>query len=197
MDAEAQVFTFWQKTLADNEYYDKFKDLVSIVEWLGSNLEVQNGWVETILQEIAADPDIPTAQERAQARERAKDEYLAVMFLVKSDSQRYGALIHDIKNKFTRGSDTCQAMISAAYGYIVNYHPAKGPRTCNDDGRLAFYNEGDNPAGHECSGRRRGGGRWSSGGCGGQGGRGLVGGQPSNEIPICIDKKKKTMMDSS
>lgn len=74
MDAEAQVFTFWQKTLADNEYYDKFKDLVSIVEWLGSNLEVQNGRVETILQEIAADPDIPTAQERAQARERAKDE---------------------------------------------------------------------------------------------------------------------------
>jgi hypothetical protein len=47
------------------------------------------------------------------------------MFLVKSDSQRYGALIHDIKNKFTRGSDTCPAMISAAYGYIVNYHPAK------------------------------------------------------------------------
>ncbi len=47
---------------------------MSIVEWLGSNLEVQNGRVETILQEIAADPDIPTAQERAQARERAKDE---------------------------------------------------------------------------------------------------------------------------
>jgi hypothetical protein len=37
MDAEAQVFGFRQKTLADNEYYDKVKDLVSIMERLGTS----------------------------------------------------------------------------------------------------------------------------------------------------------------
>jgi thiamine monophosphate synthase len=41
LDAEAQVFVFRQKALADNEYYDKFKDLVSIAEHLGSNIGVQ------------------------------------------------------------------------------------------------------------------------------------------------------------
>jgi hypothetical protein len=32
MDAKVQVYAFEQKTLADNKYYDKFKDLVSIAE---------------------------------------------------------------------------------------------------------------------------------------------------------------------
>jgi hypothetical protein len=41
MDAEAQVFAFQQKSLADNKYYDKFKDLVSIAECLGSNIGMQ------------------------------------------------------------------------------------------------------------------------------------------------------------
>jgi hypothetical protein len=63
MDAEAQVFAFRQKTLADNEYYDKFRDLVSITEWLGSNIGIQSDQVQTILQQIAADPDIPTEPE--------------------------------------------------------------------------------------------------------------------------------------
>jgi hypothetical protein len=87
MEAESQVFSFRQKTLANNEYYDKFKDLVSIAERLGSNIGVQPDRVQAILQQIAADPDIPTEQERAQAREQAKDEYLAVMFLTNSDRQ--------------------------------------------------------------------------------------------------------------
>jgi heptaprenylglyceryl phosphate synthase len=111
MDAEAPVFSFQQKTLANNKYYNKFKDLVSIAKWLGSNLGVQNALVETILEEIAADPDIPMVQERAQARVRAKDEYLAVMFLVNSDSQQYGALVCNIKNEYTRGSNTYPATL--------------------------------------------------------------------------------------
>jgi hypothetical protein len=85
MDAEAQVFGFRQKNLADNEYYDKFKDLVSIAERLGSDIGAQTDRVNTILQSIAADPDIPTELERRQAHEQAKDEYLAVMFLMNSD----------------------------------------------------------------------------------------------------------------
>jgi hypothetical protein len=79
------VFGFRQKNLTDNEYYDKFKDLVSIAERLGSDIGAQTDRVNTILQLIAADPDILTELERHQAHEQAKDEYLAVMFLMNSD----------------------------------------------------------------------------------------------------------------
>jgi hypothetical protein len=42
MEAEAQVYAFHQCALANNEYYDKFKDLVSNAEWLGSNIGVHS-----------------------------------------------------------------------------------------------------------------------------------------------------------
>jgi hypothetical protein len=73
MDAEAQIYGFRKKNLANNEYYDKFKDLVTIAKCLGSNIGAQTDRVEAILQTIAADPDVPTEAEQAQAQDQAKD----------------------------------------------------------------------------------------------------------------------------
>jgi hypothetical protein len=147
LDVEAQVFAFRQKALADNEYYNKFKDLVSIAERLGSNIGVQPDRVQAILEEIAVDRDLPMEWERAQASEQAKDEYLAVMFLMNSDRQHYGNLIRDIENEYTRGSDTYPATLSTtAYDYIVNYRPANRSRT-NNEGGLSFYNEDEDTLG--------------------------------------------------
>jgi hypothetical protein len=70
---------------------------------LGSNLRVQPDHVQTFLQHIVADPDIPIEAERAQAHVQVKDEYLAVMFLVNSNRQCYGSLVRDIKNEYTQG----------------------------------------------------------------------------------------------
>jgi hypothetical protein len=98
---------------------------------LGSNLRVQPDHVQTFLQNILADPDIPTKAERAQACEQAKNEYLAVMYLVNSNRQYYGSLIRGIKNEYTQGSDTYPTTLNAVYNYIANYQPAKGSRTKN------------------------------------------------------------------
>ena len=38
LEAEAQVYSFKQKTLANNEYYKKFKDLVTNTDRLGSTI---------------------------------------------------------------------------------------------------------------------------------------------------------------
>ena len=200
MDAEAQVFSFRQKNLADNEYYDKFKDLVSIAERLGSNIGAQADRVNAILQEIAADPDIPTEPERRQAREQAKDEYLAVMFLVNSDRQCYGSLVRDIENEYTRGADTYPMTLSTAYDYIVNYRPAKSSSNV-DEGGLAFYTrDGDDSSGRGCGGGRgRGSGRGQNTGRG-RGGRGRGSARRAMRSPtkiICMDRTKQTMMTLS
>jgi hypothetical protein len=113
-----------------------------------------------------------------------KDKYLAMMFLVNSDRQRYGSLICDIKNKYTRGSDTYPTTLSMAYDYIVNYRLAK---TCDNNideqGGVAFYtrgNEDDLP--------RSSRGRGRNGGCEqvtgkGPGRHGHGSRQQSNKIP--------------
>jgi hypothetical protein len=85
LDAETQVYAFKQQHLANNKYYEKFKDLVTNAERLGSDIGAHADCTDGILDEIAADPDMPIDGEREQARDRAKDRFLAVMFLVNSD----------------------------------------------------------------------------------------------------------------
>jgi hypothetical protein len=97
---------------------------------LGSEIGAHSDWTDGILDKIAADPDMPTDDgEKEQAHERAKDQFLAVMFLVNSNRARYGSLVRDIENKYTRGSDTYPATLSAAYDYLVNYRVDKTSNT--------------------------------------------------------------------
>ena len=85
LDAEVQVYGFKQKNLPNNKYYEKFKDLVTNADHLGSDIGVHSDQVETILHGIMADPDAPTAAECEQAQDITKDQYLAVMFLLNCD----------------------------------------------------------------------------------------------------------------
>jgi hypothetical protein len=184
MEAEAQVYAFRQRALANNEYYDKFKDLVSNAERLGSNIGNHTSRVDAILQaipEIAAGGREATEAERTQAQETVKDQYLAVMFLINSDKKRYGALVQDIENEYTRGSDTYPTSLSAAYDYIVNYRTNKNTNTEIDEGGVAFYTRDyDDNSARGRGGRGHGGGRGSGGRGRGRGGR--QANQP-NEIP--------------
>jgi uncharacterized membrane protein YgcG len=191
LDAETQVYTFRQRHLANNEYYEKFKDLITNAERLGSDIGAHTDRVDAILEELAVDPDMPTEGEREQARERAKDQFLAVMFLINSDRGRFGTLVRDVENEYTRGSDTYPSTLSAAYDYLVNYRggDSRGSHDPHESG-LSYYTTGDD---EEEAGRGRGGrggrgrgrgsgrGRGGGGGRGGGRGQGTGGGTPADE----------------
>jgi hypothetical protein len=115
------------------------------------------------IQDIVLDPDFPTDVEMKHAMERDKDEYLAVMFLMNSDANQFGDLVHGIeKNDYTCGLDTYPATLSAAYDYLVNHQTAPKPNQSNTNPELSFYNE--DGTGH---GQGRGGrcGGWCGAGC--------------------------------
>jgi hypothetical protein len=101
LDTEMQVCTFKQRSLANNQYYEKFKDLVTNAERVGSDFGAHSNRTKAILEEIATDPDLPTDAEREQARDQAKDQFLAMMFLVNSDRAWYGSLVCDFENEYT------------------------------------------------------------------------------------------------
>jgi hypothetical protein len=127
--------------------------------------------IDGILDEIAADPDVPTNEEKEQARDRAKDQFLAVMFLVNSDRAQYGSLVRDIENEYTRGSDTYPTTLSAAYDYLMNYRVDKTSNTHDpDESGLSYYTEDDLGRGQGRGGR--GSGRGTGRGRGNHGGRG-------------------------
>jgi hypothetical protein len=64
LDAQTQVYAFKQQSLANNEYYKKFKDQVTKAERLGSDIGAHSDRTEAILEEIAANPDLPTNAKR-------------------------------------------------------------------------------------------------------------------------------------
>jgi hypothetical protein len=127
--------------VANNDNYKKFKDLVTIAKQLGSNIGVHSDCVNLVLQDIAVDPDMLMEGEMEHAKERAKDEYPVVMFLVNSDLNQYRDLVHGIENDYIRGLDTYPATLSAAYDYLVNYWPAGKMNPYDADPELSFYNE--------------------------------------------------------
>jgi hypothetical protein len=67
LDAKTQVYAFKQRNLANNEYYETFKDLVTNAEQLGSDIGAHSDRTDGILDKIAADPDVPTDGEKEQA----------------------------------------------------------------------------------------------------------------------------------
>jgi hypothetical protein len=64
---------------------------------LGAKIGVMQNQVQ---QELEAN----AINEREQAEMTVQDRYLAVVFLLNSDKNRYGALIWDIENDYTRGT---------------------------------------------------------------------------------------------
>ena len=89
------------------------------------------------------DPDVPTVVEHATAHNTAKDEYLAICFLMNSNKRRYGGLIRDIENEHTRGTNTYPDTLTRAYDYLVNFKTSRLSNNDQDEGGLAFYNEDD------------------------------------------------------
>jgi hypothetical protein len=92
--AANHVLNFKQEQhMPNHEYYDRFKDLVASADWLGAKVGVLPNQVKVELANIAIDADNPTDEECEQAEAMVQDWYLAVVFLLNSDLQRYGGLI--------------------------------------------------------------------------------------------------------
>ncbi len=87
--------------MTDHQYFDKFKDLINTTWRLGSAIGMEKKQVDEILVRICIDSKQVWPSEKKRAREEAKQQYIALMFLMHSNKRRYGDLINDIENKFT------------------------------------------------------------------------------------------------
>ena len=182
IDAETTLMRFRQsERMSNSDYLEKLRDLVEVYEHLGGEPGTSKARVDSLL----IDPDLADDDERQQAKIKARDEYIAVLLLTKSDPKRYGLLVTDMENAYTRGQDGYPTTVSGAYDMLVNYrNPNQVLWMQNQDTRIAFAQDGQDPEdansnashlhtyqqrGYGRSGRGKHGGR--EGGCGrGRGG---------------------------
>ena len=140
IEAETTLMRFRQsERMSNSDYLEKLRDLVEVYEHLGGEPGTSKARVDSFL----IDPDLADDDERQEAKVKARDEYIAVLLLTKSDPKRYGPLVTDVENAYTRGQNGYPTTVSGAYDMLVNYkNPNQALRMQNQDTGIAFAHDG-------------------------------------------------------
>jgi hypothetical protein len=163
LDAQTKLLTLCQSSRMSNaEYLRSFCGLVDALEYLGGEIGVEESRITSYLQAQQQDPD--DSDMWAAAKAAVREQFLGAMFIVKSDSKRYGALIATLQNDFISGHNCYPQTINAAYNMLVNYvNPNRDRALDLQDGGLSYMATEDEETTHE-HGRGCGQGRWNRGG---------------------------------
>ena len=117
-EAEADLIRFRQTDkMSNSDYLEKFKGLISVYEHCGGEPGVTGARIKSF--QDPTEPDTDKAEREARAK--ARNEYIAVSFLLKSDPKRYAQLVRDLQNDYTRGISGYPGTLTEAYDILVNY----------------------------------------------------------------------------
>ena len=91
------------------------------------------------------DPNTTTHDEIALAKEKAGEEFEAILFLSKANSKEYGSLLIDLYNHFAGDDNQYPETLNEAYDRLVNYiNPLRGHATmASQESGMAFLTEDD------------------------------------------------------
>ena len=164
--AEHDFYHFRQRDLSVSEYYNKFKDLITTLEQLGGDVGGYDKFIVQVMDELDLEGEDGTVEAERVCRQR----YHARLFILKSDKRRFGNLVADLENSYTRGVKQWPDTLTKAREMLQKYRPITNVSTSSEDETgLTFLNKEkagntsanseDNPktdAGMQRAGRGRG-----------------------------------------
>ena len=154
-EAVERLMMFKQGSRMSNaRYLERFKELVEIVDHFGIPLGAAEDTLVAIIQETANDPLDPTEEEMRDAKKIANERFYSIMFLRHADRARYGNLVADLENAFTRGNDEFPKTMTSAFDYLINYRPYKSAGTSKNTDGMTFLTD-QAPDGNEAVNRPR------------------------------------------
>ena len=103
--------------MSNSDYLEKLRDLVEVYEHLSGEPGISKARIDSLL----IDPELADNDDRQDAKTKAREEYLAVLLLTKSDPKRYGSLVTNVENVYTRGQNGYPTTVSGAYDMLINY----------------------------------------------------------------------------
>jgi hypothetical protein len=78
-----------------------------------------------------------TTEQKIEASQIARDKHLAVAYIATSDKTRYGKLLEDLENDFSKGTNNYPVNVTSTYNLVVNYK-----NYLKTGGHLINYTEG-------------------------------------------------------
>ena len=87
--------------MSNSYYLEKFNGLEELFEYFGE----EPGTSQSHISAPIEDTEDSNEEEIKIARNQSQESYLAILLIIRSDPNRYGEIIADIKNGFTRNID--------------------------------------------------------------------------------------------
>ena len=133
---------------SNNEHYDKFNNIVSVLDSYGIKLGQEAMLLD--VDEIYLNLDASEKEKAIHitvAHARNKERFSAFCFLSKADDDRYRALKNELENDFTKGADWYPKTMTNALYLLTNYkrdHKKKAQHDNPDDSTVSFAQNGNN-----------------------------------------------------
>jgi hypothetical protein len=142
--AKQRVYGLYQGRDSTNpQYPEKSQTCVSIVEQYGGNIGQDTGVAKAEMEAMGVkDFAAVPSDENLEATQVEKDKYLAVAFISSADKLRFGTLLEDLENYYTKWAKNYPVSIISAYKLIVHYKKYQKPVGClyNDSEGVSFVN---------------------------------------------------------
>ena len=124
--------TFYSSRQTQNEtnasYMTRFKDSIAVIEHYGGSIGDDEALVEEETKRLLARTKTKPDQAQLDAcTARAKNKAHAIAFLRRADLTRYSALLTDLENQYTRGTDQYPTTVTDTYNLLVNYKKPTTP----------------------------------------------------------------------
>ena len=97
IEAQRRLYSLRQDNMSCQEYLDRFKIMVSVVEHCGG--EIGYSLKELEVREKAGGDILKIKTE-------LREQYLATMFLLGSDRSRYGRMLDELENQYSQQQDS-------------------------------------------------------------------------------------------
>ena len=115
MNAKAAIFNYRQALgQGTTDYYESFKELISVLESYGGKLHDPEG-------AAPASANIGNLADAAAKESFMRNHYCATVFLQNADKQRFDQLCTELPNDFSKGRDEYLTTLTDAHQLLLTY----------------------------------------------------------------------------
>jgi hypothetical protein len=115
-------------------YMEQFQNIIEVIEHSGGSIGNDPGILEALADAQNEVIENLSTDKLINLKKEAKEQYLAVAFLLSADHGRYGRLIEDLKNDFLQGQDHYPKTVTATFSLLTNWkqHTMRSMEAPND-----------------------------------------------------------------
>ena len=119
--SKRQLYMLNQGQDSTPDYYDRFKISVDVLEAMDGIIGSDPLLLKQQYKKKKLDPLTASVSEIKEVKEDARDEYLAIMFILGADRRRFGKYIEDLENDYLQGKDHYPKTLVAAYNVLMGW----------------------------------------------------------------------------